>query len=195
MSTKKFHGPWQEYSATLERLLNTVQVTDRIQQPIAIDDAFRQLTVLSEACRTNHGEIILIGNGASATMASHLAADIFKNAEIRTRVLTDNALITAMGNDICYDEVFSAPLQQLLREQDMLVAISSSGRSKNILEAAKVAQNKACSLVTFSAFAEDNPLRHMGHLNFYVAAETFGFAESCHAALLHYWMDCILLEK
>ncbi len=195
MKHEKYKGTWQEYSAEIEAYLKNAIVTDENGQTLEINLGFRVLAKLSETCRKSHGEIIFVGNGASATMASHLSADIFKNAEIRTRVLTDTALLTAMGNDICYEQVYAEPLKLLLRDKDVLVAISSSGSSQNIIEAAKIAKEKRCLLVTFSAFAEDNPLRQMGNLNFYVGAKTFGFAESCHATLLHYWMDCIVLEK
>ncbi len=195
MNGTQFDCTWQEYTAKIESFLSSTEASDEYKQPLEINTAFARLATLSNTCKEKDAEIIFVGNGASATMASHLAADIFKNAHIRTRVLTDTALLTAMGNDICYEQVYATPLQRLLREQDILVAISSSGSSKNIIEAAKVAQERKSTLVTFSAFSADNPLRGMGTINFYVAAPTFGFAESCHATLLHYWMDCIALKS
>ncbi len=195
MNHSKFTQSWQEYIATVHQLLHTTIASEYTQKNIPIDQAFHSLEKQSILCKAHDGEIIFIGNGASATMASHLAADVFKNAQIRTRVLTDNALMTAMGNDISYEEVYAEPLRLLLRNKDILVAISSSGASQNILQAAKVAREKNCFLVTFSAFSENNPLRKMGHINFYVCAKTFGFAESCHATLLHHWMDKISLEN
>jgi D-sedoheptulose 7-phosphate isomerase len=77
----------------------------------------------------------------------------------------------------------------------MLVAISSSGRSPNILAAVAVANRLALTVVTLSAMAPDNPLRASGSLNVYVPAETYGYAESCHAAILHHWMDTIEAQR
>jgi len=71
----------------------------------------------------------------------------------------------------------------------MLVAISSSGRSPNILAAVRVARQCRLNVVTLSAMKAGNQLRRRGTLNVYVPADTYGFAESCHAVILHHWMD------
>jgi D-sedoheptulose 7-phosphate isomerase len=124
-------------------------------------------------------------------MASHTAADLAKNAHLHTEVFSDLALITAVSNDLGYDRVFSQPLSVRARAGDMLVAISSSGRSPNVLQAVKVAARRRLTLVTLSAMDLDNPLRRAGVLNFYVGARRYGLAETCHAALLHHWMDLV----
>ncbi len=191
MSENRFSGTWQEYAKQMSDLFSLVEITNEKQEQLEVNDGFLSFAKLAKTCKEKNGEIVFIGNGASASLASHFSADIFKNAKIRTRVLTDLSLLTAMGNDICYEEVYATPLKQILQEQDILVAISSSGNSKNIINAAKIAQEK-CTLITFSAFSEHNPLRLMGNINFYVPASTFGFAESCHATLLHYFTDKII---
>jgi D-sedoheptulose 7-phosphate isomerase len=124
------------------------------------------LKIKEKDCR-----IILIGNGASASMASHTAADLSKNAWIQAEVFTDLALITALGNDLCFEEVFAEPLKWRLKQDDMLVAISSSGQSPNIIRAAGEAVNRGSLLITLSAMKPDNPLRKLGSLNFYVPAQ------------------------
>jgi len=125
----------------------------------------------------------------SASMASHLAADLAKNARVHTEVFSDLSLITAISNDMGYAHVFSEPLSRRARVGDMLVAISSSGRSPNILAAVRAAQKCRMKVVTLSAMKTGNPLRRCGTLNVYVPAATYGFAESCHAVILHHWMD------
>jgi len=77
----------------------------------------------------------------------------------------------------------------------MLVAISSSGSSKNVLCAAETAQKRGLKIVTLSAMSPQNPLRSEGLLNAYVCAETYGHAETCHAAILHHWMDMVEIRK
>ncbi len=135
--------------------------------------------------------LYLIGNGASASMASHMAADLAKNGHIHTEVFSDLSLITAISNDLGYERVFSEPLSRRARAGDMLVAISSSGRSPNVLSAVTAARRKALTIVTLSAMDPDNPLRSAGTLSFYVPARTYGCAETCHAAVLHHWMDLV----
>jgi D-sedoheptulose 7-phosphate isomerase len=76
-----------------------------------------------------------------------------------------------------------------MRRGDVLVAVSSSGESPNILRAAEESHRLGGAVVTLSAMDPDNTLRKMGSLNFYVPASTYGMAESCHAAILHHWID------
>ncbi|NDC63383.1 MAG: SIS domain-containing protein [Planctomycetia bacterium] len=127
-------------------------------------------------------------------MASHFATDLAKNGGLHSQVFTDPALVTAIGNDIGYDQVFAEPLRGRGRAGDMLVAISSSGRSPNILAAVEAARALDMVVVTLSAKDPDNPLRAAGSLNLYLSAHTYGLAETGHAALLHWWMDLVQLE-
>ena len=139
--------------------------------------------------KNEFGTIFLVGNGASASMASHFSADITKNLHIRTQIFTDLSLITACANDICYEEVYAEPLHWSMKRGDMLVAISSSGNSPNIVRAIDTAKAIGGRIITLSAMDVDNKIRSMGDLNFYIPANTYGLAETCHAAILHYWVD------
>ena len=150
---------------------------------------------LTNKVRDKKRSIYLIGNGASASMASHFAADLAKNAHLHTEVFYDTSLITAISNDMGYEWVFAEPLRRRAQKGDMLVAISSSGASKNILCATEVAQKMGLKIITLSAMSPKNPLRAKGFLNAYVSAETYGYAETCHAAILHHWMDMMEIKE
>ena len=158
------------------------------------DKGFQIWKELTVAVREKEHTLYLIGNGASASMASHFAADLAKNAHLHTEVFSDLSLITAIANDMGYEWVFAEPLRRRVKKGDMLVAISSSGCSSNILRAVAVAQEAGLSIVTLSAMSSENPLRSSGHLNIYLPAETYGYAETCHAAILHHWMDMVEME-
>jgi D-sedoheptulose 7-phosphate isomerase len=162
---------------------------------ISGDDAFGKWTDLTVSIRAQKNTVFLIGNGASASMASHVAADLAKNAHVHTELFTDLSLITSIANDVSYDEVYAEPLRRRMKKGDMLVAISSSGQSKNILRAVATAKKLGGMVITLSAMKAENSLRREGELNFYVPAETYGMAETCHAAILHYWIDKIILEN
>ena len=177
MSRHKSQQTWKVYTQAISNTLDSLIISDKESKCIENEAGFAQLLHLALECKKNDGEIIFIGNGASAAIASHCAADIFKNASIRTRVYSDSALITAMGNDISFDQIYATPIAMTMREKDVLVAISSSGASKNIIEAVKAAQICKGSIVSLSAFKEDNPLRKMGNLNFYIPAQAYGYAE------------------
>jgi D-sedoheptulose 7-phosphate isomerase len=90
---------------------------------------------------------------------------------------------------VAYDEVFSLPLERLGRAGDLLIAISSSGNSPNIIRALEVAQGVGIAAVTLSAMQPDNRARALGDLNFYVPVRRYGWAESAHQVILHYWFD------
>ena len=140
----------------------------------------------------NGKQIFLLGNGASATMAEHLAFDVMKNGKIKTVGFSEAAYLTAMGNDLCFEDVFSLKLERLAAPEDMLVTISSSGNSPNVIRALECAQKLGLFTVTLSAMKPDNKSRRIGDLNFYVPAPTYGLAESAHSALLHIWLDAYL---
>lgn len=177
------------YAERLNAVVRSLEATDLERGRLVPDEAFDRLCHLTGAVLAGRGTIFFCGNGASATMASHAAADLEKNALVRTDVFTDPALITAVANDICFSEVFAEPLRRKMRPGDMLVAVSSSGNSPNVLKACSEARTQGGSVVTLSAMDPGNRLRLAGDLNFYVPAPGYGLAESAHALILHYWID------
>ncbi|MFH0879735.1 MAG: SIS domain-containing protein [Lentisphaerota bacterium] len=182
---------WSEHIDELTDLLKASAFRGRAGVSMDVEKGFDLWKRMTLKLRNNKGTIYLIGNGASASMASHFAADLAKNARLHTEVFSDLSLITAISNDMGYEHIFSEPISRRVKPGDMLVAISSSGRSPNVLSAVRAAQKKKAVIVTLSAMKPGNPLRSLGALNIYVPAQTYGFAESCHAALLHHWMDMV----
>jgi D-sedoheptulose 7-phosphate isomerase len=100
-----------------------------------------------------------------------------------------------MGNDLGYEEAFSAPLSWYASSGDRLVTISSSGNSPNILKTIEVARAKGMSVITFSGLKPDNASRKLGDLNFYIPAKTYGIVECAHQVLLHVWLDMFMGVK
>ncbi len=147
-------------------------------------------------CFTNHKiektQVFFIGNGGSSAIASHMTADFMKNGGMRTYSLYDNAVTTCMGNDYGYQNVFSKPLELLGQRNDLLVAISSSGNSQNIINAVDCANRKGMETITFTGFKMDNQIRQMGVINVYVPSEKYGIVESVHNLLLQQIVDMIM---
>jgi len=185
---------WQRQVEQIHQLLCGLSFTSGDGTPVDVETGFLLWRDRTMQLRHDRGTIYLIGNGASASMASHYAADLAKNGRLHTEVFSDLSLITAISNDMGYEHVFAEPLRRRGQPGDMLVAISSSGRSPNILAAVDVARNLEMMVVSLSAKTPDNPLRSSGQLNLYVPAETYGLAETCHAAALHWWMDLVQLS-
>lgn len=182
---------WIDHIEGLHGYLKEAAFTDGQGVRISHQDFFDRVVSLTEGIRRRKSTAFFIGNGASASMSSHMAADFAKNGRVHTETFTDLALITALANDISYDEVFRIPLLSRGRPGDILVSISSSGASPNILKATEAAREIGMTVVTFSGMRPENPLRKMGDLNTFVPAPTYGVVETAHAALLHFWMDNI----
>lgn len=182
---------WRQHTDSLQACLDALEVTGAAARPLAGDAAFAHWRDVTVNLRRAGRVIYLVGNGASASMASHFAADLAKNAQVHTQVFTDLALLTAVANDVSFDQVFVEPLRSRLVAGDMLVAISSSGNSPNVVNACRYANEIGAAVVTISAMGPDNAIRALGDLNFWIPANNYGMAETGHACILHYWMDSV----
>lgn len=180
---------WKDSVAQLTGLLAHTEAESRGKVLLDIEQAFALWVDWTVETRSREATAYFVGNGASASMACHFSTDLAKNARVRTQVFTDPSLITAIGNDVCYAEVFAEPLSWHGREGDLLVTISSSGNSPNVLRALEVAREKGIRSVALCAMGPDNASRNLADLSFYVPATTYGQAETAHAAILHHWMD------
>lgn len=180
------------WTEKLSSLLDEIEYTDSQGKSLETDEAYLRLKSLTLKARTHNRQIFLIGNGASSSMASHIAADLCKNGQLATRCFTDASLLSAIANDCGVEELFAEPLRRQAHAGDILVCISSSGESPNIIQACKVAKEMGLTIVTLSAMGNKNRLRTYGDINFYVPAANYGFAETAHAAILHYWVDVIV---
>ncbi len=128
--------------------------------------------------------IYLIGNGGSAAIASHIANDLVKGGW-HAVALTDPAVMSCIANDVGWADVFAWQVMHHIAPGEWLWAISSSGRSANILRAAHEANALRANVMTLSGFDANNPLRTLGDVNYYVPSHNYGVVEICHLAILH----------
>ena len=139
--------------------------------------------------------LFFIGNGGSAAIASHMAADWMKNGDFPTFSFNDGSLMSCITNDLGYENSFWLPIDMHGAIGDVLFAISSSGRSKNILCAVEAAKGKKMNIITLSGFSPHNPLRGMGQINFYVPSNVYGTVEIAHLAILHSILDEMMADE
>lgn len=139
--------------------------------------------------RQRQAMVHLVGNGGSAAIVSHAQNDLVKACQVRAMVYQDVPLLTAFANDHGYHKGYSDALSIWLEDDDVLIAVSSSGASPNILNAARIAKSTGAFVITCTGFSPDNALRQIGHLNFYVPSSDYGQVELTHAALLHCLTD------
>ncbi len=177
------------YKEALHKSLGDTQVTDDSGKFLEQQQAIEQLCSFSLHISNNSKKQYLIGNGASMAFSDHMAVDWSKNGKVPTHAFSSPSLLTALGNDIGIEQMFSTAIHAYANKDDMLVAVSSSGNSRNILEAIYAARSKQMRIVTFSGLQPDNQSRKLGDLNFYVPAKTYGIVECAHQLLLHMWLD------
>jgi len=172
--------------------MDSLEVTDSSAQAVDYDEAVNDVIGLINMQRSKGKKVILVGNGGSASIASHVAIDFWRNAGVRALSFNDASLLTCISNDFGYANVFARPVSCFADEGDILVAISSSGKSENILNAVKAAHDTKAQVVTFSGFSPANPLRKSGEYNFYVASESYGYVEVAHQLILHTIVDLMM---
>ena len=180
---------------TLKKLFDSIVATNAQGIPFLAEEAIENAIGIIMEHAQSGGKILLIGNGGSAAIASHIATDFWKNAGIKATAFNDSALLTCLSNDLGYKHVFEKSVEMFADPKDVLIAISSSGQSENILRAVAAARVKDLRVITYSGFKADNPLRSKGEINFYVPASHYGHVEVLHHSLCHCLIDIIIEHK
>jgi D-sedoheptulose 7-phosphate isomerase len=183
---------WSKYSQTMTQTFGAAQASNAKGESLTVETGLQLLCQWSKSLQEARRIIHFVGNGASACIASHMAIDWTKNAGVRALAYNDIAFLTAIGNDLGYDQVFAQPVGWFGEQGDLLATISSSGNSPNVINAIASARKQGLKVVTFSGMNADNKSRLAGDLNFYAPARTYGIVESSHQVLLHAWLDCFM---
>ena len=121
-----------------------------------------------------------------------MSVDLTKVAKVRSINFNETDLLTCYSNDYGYDRVFEKAIENYAIKGDVLIAISSSGRSKNIINAVRKAKSLDLKVITFSGFSRDNPLRKEGDLNFWINSKAYNIVEISHQTLLLSIVDFIV---
>lgn len=167
-----------EYLKTYNSLINNPAITNDL---IQIKSLFQDTS-------NKGGKIILAGNGGSAAMASHVAVDMTKNAGIRAVTFNEYDLITTLANDYGYENWISKAIEFYYNPKDIVVLISASGQSQNIINAATKSKELGLTVITFSGMSPQNPLRNQGDINLWVDSQVYNIVEMTH----HIWLLAIV---
>ena len=168
---------FSQYFKTIEEKLSSIDVAQLEQAA----DMVGQIHSVGK-------KVIVVGNGGSAAMASHVAVDFTKAAKIRAVNFNEADLLTCFANDFGYENWVSKALEFYADQGDLVILISSSGKSQNILNGAKKAKNMGLSVITVSGFLFDNPLRKLGDMNLWVDSTEYNIVEMTH----HVWLVAII---
>lgn len=177
---------YDEFLLALPKVVAGTEATpkgkfDSMKLSLALAYTRRQFLV----CHKAGGRVVFVGNGGSAAIASHMAVDYTKNGGVRAVAFNDVPTLTCLANDFGYDNIFSKQIEYQATKRDILVIISSSGRSLNIIAAATAASALGCKVFTFTGMNPNNKLRSMGDFNFWCPSSDYGLVELSHLTLLH----------
>lgn len=131
-------------------------------------------------CKRKKKKVIIFGNGGSSAIASHFALDLTNVGNVRCVNFSDSALITCFSNDYGFDNWIYKALNFYSDNGDLLILISSSGMSKNMIRAVKKSQVKFSSIVTFTGFDAKNNLKKLGNMSFHVDSNIYNIIENIH---------------
>jgi D-sedoheptulose 7-phosphate isomerase len=185
----------EKYYQNLFAVFGSVRVTTQAGSLLNFYEGIEMVGKLVKSRAVSGHKVMFIGNGASAAISSHMAADFSKNGNMRAMAFNDAPLLTAVSNDLGYRHVFEKPITMFADEDDLLFAISSSGRSENVLKGVQAAQSKDCTIITLSGFESNNPLCLMGEFNFYVPSHHYGPVEVIHHSICHSILDVIIVIR
>ena len=148
----------------------------------------RQIANLAQNVHLENRKIIVVGNGGSAAMASHVTVDFTKGAGIRAVNFNEADLLTCFANDYGYEFWVAKALEFYADSGDLAILISSSGQSPNMLNGAKQAKEMNLTTITLSGFRSDNLLRTLGDVNLWVDSTSYNIVEMTH----HVWLLAII---
>jgi D-sedoheptulose 7-phosphate isomerase len=173
----------------LHRITSDFVATDASGSPMPQLEALAQIHSRMVFAVDCGGVLRWMGNGGSAGICSHMSFDYTKNGNLPSMAFSDPAHLTGGANDLKYENVFAFNLEKFGRKEDFAICISSSGKSENILNAARKAKEMGMFVLTLSAFGADNPLRTLGHINIWLDTGTnivsYGSAENGHQMFMH----------
>jgi len=184
-----------QYSDELQSFLKMAIITDINGQTMDFNEGLSLIINNLLNLKITHKKVMIIGNGGSAAIASHLQNDLCKAAQIRAMVFTEPPLLTALSNDISYIAAYSELVKLWTDKQDILYSISSSGRSQNLIDAVYSARDRGCSsVITLTGFLPDNPLRGIGDINVYIPSGEYGYVELAHSVISHFISDQMAMK-
>ena len=164
---------FKNYSISIKNLLDEVD-TNLIDKSVELINLSNQ----------NNNKIYIVGNGGSASIASHVSVDFAKVAKIPSATFNNANLITCFANDYGYPNWVKESIKSYCNNNDLLILISSSGTSKNIVNAAEYCNQNNINLITLSGFKSDNPLSKLGKVNFHVKSDKYNYIEMIHHIIL-----------
>ena len=173
----------KQYNKSIYELINNVNA-----------NFIEQSVQLIQRSIHNKSKVYIIGNGGSASIASHVSVDFVKVAKVSSSTFNNSNLITCFANDYGYENWVVEAIKAYTNINDLIILISSSGTSKNIVNAAQYCKDNNIDLITLSGFTKDNPLSTLGNVNFHIESIEYNYIEMSHHIILLALVD-IFVKK
>lgn len=164
----------------------------RVALEIDVEDQLVESKKIILTAKQKNKKIIIVGNGGSSAIASHAIVDFTKQARVRTVNFNDPALITCFANDYGYHQWLKKAIGFYAEDGDVLIAISSSGNSENIIQAIKEAHMQGLKVITFTGFNNNNQAKQLGDVNFWLNSCAYNIVENMHQIWLLAICDLII---
>tara|TARA_B100000941_G_C28485586_1_gene544788 strand:+ start:810 stop:1382 length:573 start_codon:yes stop_codon:yes gene_type:complete len=176
----------KDYLNDLSKLISPKE--EIVKKMIETKDLFLKI-------KKDNSKAMIFGNGGSAAISSHVSVDLTKNAKIRTMNFNEADLITCFSNDYGYDKWVEKAVEYYHQENDVLILISSSGESINMINAANFAKKNFIKLITFTGHQKNNKLSELGDINFWIESKAYNFIENTHQIWLLTICDLIIGKR
>ncbi|SVA43141.1 uncharacterized protein METZ01_LOCUS95995 [marine metagenome] len=163
----------KQYNKSIYELINNVNA-----------NLIEQSVQLIQRSIHNKSKVYIVGNGGSASIASHVSVDFAKVARVPSSTFNNSNLITCFANDYGYENWVVEAIKAYTNKNDLMILISSSGTSKNIVNAAQYCKDNNIDLITLSGFTKDNPLSMLGNVNFHIESTEYNYIEMSHHIIL-----------
>ena len=163
----------KQYNKSIYELINSVNA-----------NLIEQSVQLIQRSIHNKSKVYIVGNGGSASIASHVSVDFAKVARVPSSTFNNSNLITCFANDYGYENWVVEAIKAYTNINDLIILISSSGTSKNIVNAAQYCKDNNINLITLSGFTKDNPLSTLGNVNFHIESTEYNYIEMSHHIIL-----------
>ena len=151
---------------------------------------FEEIKIIFNKLRLNHNNIYFLGNGASSAFSNHMALDFSKNGKILSRSLSDSAMLTALSNDYSFeDSMLEFIKMEGITDEDLVITISSSGNSPNIISVLNYCKKNKIKTLALSGLKENNKSISLSNYSIYVPMKTYGMVECIHQIFLHLMLD------
>jgi len=169
----------KNYKIKLKNLIDSIDIK-------FVDSLVKKIKIVNK----KKGKIFIVGNGGSISTANHISVDLTKNAKIKTIQPFNSNLITCFSNDYGYENWISKTIEYFLNSKDLVIFLSVSGNSKNLLHAAKKCVKKKINMVALTGHSKKNKLNKIVKNNFWVNSKSYNQVE-----IIHFIILCLVVDK